>query len=132
MTNRELNPLESGGPMDQNYTSRTKYDLVTGKEYDGRLLETKRVGDAFKYEGSHYYILDIWGKGLPYYLVPNRDQETRYTLFEKKIDCEEKGRPIFQRPIGRAWIPEGLRTHLHLYTNFSREHAYMCLFPESA
>lgn len=115
--------------MDQEFAVRTKYDLVVGQEQDGRLLESKEVGEAFNYEGTNFFVLNFWSLEKPFFLVPNRDQETRYTIFRKKIDDGE--RPLFQKPVGRAWVPHGLRTHLHLVLNFPREHAFMCLFPQT-
>lgn len=116
--------------MTQDLQVRTKFDLFVGNECEGRLLDMKAIGEAFNYEGASYYVLNFWSLEKPFFLVPNRDQESRYTIFRKKIDTES--RPVFQKPVGRAWVSEKLRTHLHLMLNFPRDHAFMSLFPDKS
>jgi len=45
--------------MEQEYAVRTRYDLVVGQEQDGRILDSKSVGEAFNYEGTNYFVVEF-------------------------------------------------------------------------
>jgi hypothetical protein len=116
--------------MEEKFISRTKFDVVIGTKSDNRLLTTKEVGYSLSFEGTNYYVLKLWVWAREtYYLVRNRDSDTRYTVFTKKIDGEAT--PRFQNPVGFAWVPENLRTHLEIRFNIPSMHVYMSLFPST-
>lgn len=115
--------------MDQTYLVKIKYDLSFGRKFDGRLVMTRDAGHALNIEGTNYYNVYLWHTGKYYYLSPNRDKETTYTIFEKKTD--DANTSYFRNPVGRAWVPSDLKTHLELDFNAMEKHLFMSLYPST-
>jgi hypothetical protein len=110
------------------YSNRTKHDVFMGQRVEGALLTPKQVGYALQFEGTDYFVLKFWERPqVTYYISKNRDSDTNYTVFAKRI--EEETRIKFQNPVGSAQLKPDLKTHLELQLPFSRLRAFMSLFP---
>lgn len=118
-----------GGLMEQ-VTEKTVYDLVTGKKSEGQVLFSLPAGRAISFPGTNYYVLKLWALyNHTYYLVKNRDDQMRYTVFAKKVEDDAGIR--FQNPIGAGWVSSDLTTHLEIKFRFPRQSIFMSLFPAS-
>ena len=116
-----------GGLMEQ-VTEKVVYDLVTGKKAEGKVLYALPGGRALSFPGTNYYVLKLWMLyNHTYYLVRNRDDQMRYTVFAKKIEDDAGIR--FQNPVGAGWVSSDLTTHLEIKFRFPRQSIFMCLFP---
>lgn len=113
--------------MENDFKVNTKFEVVFGRKYENKLLHTKDAGHALNAEGASYYAIYLWHTGKTYYLSPNRSCETQYTIYEKKV--EDSGSIHFRNPVGRAWVPHDLTTHLEIDFNAMNRRLYMSLFP---
>lgn len=95
----------------------------------GRLAHTKAAGHAINADGTDYYSLYLWHTGKTYYLSPNLDNLSGFTIFERKSGFGSQ--PHFQNPVGRAWVPGDLSTHLELEFNAMERRVFMSLYPDS-
>ena len=109
-------------------TEKVAYDLVTGKRTDGAILYSLPAGRAIAFPGTSYYVLKLWMLyNHTYYLVKNRDDQMRYTVYAKKLEDDTGVR--FQNPVGAGWISGDLTSHLEIKFRFPRQSVYMSLFP---
>jgi len=108
---------------------KTKFALVFGKKVGGRLVNTKAAGHALMGNDTDYYSLYLWHTGKTYYLSPNLDSIRNFTIFEKKVGLGNQ--PHFQNPVGRAWVPGDVGTHMELEFNAMERRIFMSLYPDS-
>ena len=109
-------------------TEKVAYDLITGKRADGAVLYALPAGRAISFPGTTYYVLKLWMLyNHTYYLVKNRDDQMRYTVYAKKLEDDTGVR--FQNPVGAGWISGDLTSHLEIKFRFPRQSVYMSLFP---
>lgn len=115
----------------KDFSNRTKHDVVMGRKSAGAILEGRPVGHALNFEGTNYFVLKLWERPKDtYFISRNRDDESSYTVFAKKVEVEdESGNVKFQNPIGYARLKNDLRTHLEVTLTLSRVQVYMSLFP---
>ena len=110
-------------------TEKIVYDLVTGKKTEGKVLYALPAGRALSFSGTNYYVLKLWMLyNHTYYLVRNREDQMRYTVFAKKIE-DEGGEVHFQNPVGMGWVSSDCNTHLEIKFRFPRQSVFMNLFP---
>ena len=109
----------------------TRYEIVRGKETNGKLSDIKAAGYAFLNEGADHYVIKLFL--LPrntYYLSKNRNTSSGYTIFAKTF--EDEGRRRFQNPVGHGILLESVKTHLCLEFPDLASQLFMSLFPAVA
>jgi len=108
---------------------RSKFDLLYAVKENGSLQDIRPAGHALKFDGTDYYVLKLWFLyGFTYFLVKNRADQTRYTLFTRKVDTPDGVR--FQNPIGSASNRHDLKDYLEIKIPIFREGIFMSLFPD--
>ena len=106
----------------------TKYELVTGRKYNGELTNALVAGQAFLREGQTFYTIKIMMfPGQTYYLTKNKDSHDRYTVFAKIVSTEETIK--FQNPVGSGRLSTDLSSYLEFYFPVLRTQMFMSLFP---
>jgi hypothetical protein len=105
-------------------TDRAVYEIVTGKKGAGKLEFALTTGRALVFPGTNYYVIKLWGfYNITYYLVKNRDDQTRYTVFSRKIEDDSGIR--FLNPVGAGWISTDLPNYLEIKFRFPRQSLFM-------
>lgn len=108
-----------------------RFHIYTGYREGTEIKHEQQAGEAYFIEGTikSYYILKMWAFPRDvYYLCSNKNTESSYTLFAKKIG--DKNNPTFRRPVGFGFISKDLKKHLEIQFTFPRQRVFMSLFPD--
>lgn len=105
----------------------TKFEIVSGKNYEGSLHGAKYAGVAHYKDEKEYYKmhLNIF-PNITYFIKRNRSGDA-YTIFSKMINTDQGVR--FNNPVGHAKILENLKTHLSIRFDVLNLSLFMSLFP---
>lgn len=115
------------GANKMTYAKSTKYEIFTGFKKDGNLEAKLPAGAAFLDDGLSYYKirLMIFPQTI-YYLVKNKDEQDRYTVYSKMINDGQNVK--FLNPIGGGILDRNLQSYLELKFPVLRAHLFMSLF----
>ena len=106
----------------------TRYEILLGIKFQGKLKRPLVCGHAFLHEGETYYNVKLMiFPGQTYYLTKKRDSQDQYTVFSKIVRTNEGVK--FQNPVGVGRLNADLSSHLEIYFPVLRSQMFMCLFP---
>lgn len=110
---------------------RTRHELLTGVKNNGQLENAFPIGQVLIFEDAPYYVVKLWPLyPLTFYISKNASNGN-YTVYSKKV-IDAEGKVHFQNPIGYAFMPQDLKTHLEIRLRFPAQTLYMSLFPVSS
>jgi len=108
--------------------NRTKHELVTGVKQNGKIIRTYIAGNAYLYEGSDYYVVNLLlfpEKNL--FVKKDAASRDKYTVFARCY--KQDGKFHFKSPVGNAYLNEDLKTHLEIYLPLLSRRIFMSLYP---
>lgn len=118
--------------MNNKVQIKNRFHVYTGFREGANIQHELQAGEAYEVDNEKkpYYIVKMWSFPKEvFYLVANKNEnESRYTLFAKKIGNDEE--PTFRRPVGFGFISKELKRHLEIQFTFPRQRVFMSLFPD--
>lgn len=115
----------------ENFKSKAKFPVYTGYREGPIIRNEQQAGEALEADCSArtFYLLRMWAFPQDtFFLVPNRDDGSTYTLFAVKT---EEDIPKFRCPVGFGFVSNDLTKHLEIQFTFPRQRVFMSLFPRA-
>ena len=108
---------------------RTVHEIVQGVKENGELKKTFKVGEAFLYAEAKHYVLKV--KSISSNLLYLRKDPNSTFNYSVYATCRRNNRvePIYGDRIGRAKLPEDMKSHLEIVLPFRRKSLFMSLYP---
>jgi hypothetical protein len=102
-----------------------KFNLVSGRQESGNIVEDKGVGYALLIEGNEYYLMKLFLFDKYFFIVKNANSPKTYTVFGTKFPNE----PLFKNPIGSAELIDENSSHIEVSIPLLGGPFYMSLYP---
>ena len=104
-----------------------KFEIVSGKLFEGKVHNTKYAGVAYYKDEKEYYKMHLnILPNITYFLKRNRD-DSSYTIFSKMVNTNDGVK--FNNPVGHAKILNNLKTHMSIRFDVLNILLFMSLFP---
>ncbi len=102
-----------------------KFNLVSGQQESGNIVEGKRVGYTLLIDGNQYYLMKLFLFDKYFFIVKDSESTKTYTVYGSKFPNE----PVFKNAVGSAELIEETNSHIEVSIPLLGGPFYMSLYP---